>query len=69
MTQFVISLKARVLMRTDTYSYIYAVGPRFVVMPEDQEVNANGRIDLECTAKGTPTPRITWKVNNTDLPR
>ena len=44
------------------------VEPRFVVTPEEQEVNANGRIDLECAAEGTPTPRITWEVNNTDYP-
>ncbi len=44
------------------------VAPRFLVMPEDQEVTSNGRIDLECAAEGTPTPRVTWKVNNTDIP-
>ncbi len=45
-----------------------SVAPRFLVMPEDQEVTSNGRIDLECAAEGTPTPRITWKVNNTAHP-
>ena len=37
-------------------------------MPRDQEVTANGRIELECVAEGIPTPFIKWKVNNTDYP-
>ena len=51
-----------------TMCVLVLVEPRFVVTPEELEVNANGRIDLECAAEGTPTPRITWKVNNTDYP-
>ena len=44
------------------------VPPIFTLFPKDQEVTANGRIELECGAEGTPTPKITWRVNNTNYP-
>lgn len=43
-----------------------AVPPTITVLPKDQEVNANGRIELECVAEGVPTPVISWRVNNTE---
>ena len=44
------------------------VPPTFTIIPKDEEVTANGRIKLVCAAKGIPTPVITWKVNNTNIP-
>ncbi|CAH1786157.1 unnamed protein product, partial [Owenia fusiformis] len=43
------------------------VPPVIRVIPRDQEVALNGRIELECAADGTPPPSITWQVNNTYL--
>ncbi|XP_074654070.1 hemicentin-1-like [Tubulanus polymorphus] len=44
------------------------VPPTFTRLPQDQEVTANGRIELECAASGLPVPVITWKINNTVIP-
>lgn len=46
----------------------FPVPPVFTLLPEDTEVMTGGRIHLECAAEGSPTPVITWHVNNTDYP-
>ena len=47
---------------------LVSVPPVFTVIPKDQEVTANGRIELVCAAEGIPPPVISWKVNNTARP-
>ncbi|XP_064650190.1 hemicentin-1-like isoform X2 [Lineus longissimus] len=44
------------------------VPPSFTRIPQDQEVNANGRIELECAAEGIPIPVVSWQKNGTVVP-
>ncbi|PVD21525.1 hypothetical protein C0Q70_17323 [Pomacea canaliculata] len=43
------------------------VPPRFVREPQDKEVTLSSRFQLECEARGVPTPVITWTLNGQPL--
>ncbi|XP_033105528.1 hemicentin-1-like isoform X2 [Anneissia japonica] len=47
---------------------VVKVRPDFVVFPNDLELAVYEELELNCKAIGTPTPEITWKVNNTIIP-
>ena len=47
--------------------FAIAVPPKFTVIPQDQEVNTDGRIELLCHAEGIPTPNIEWMKNGTRI--
>ena len=46
---------------------MFSVPPRLVQKPRDQEVTLNSRFEMECVARGVPTPIITWKLNGRPL--
>lgn len=43
------------------------VPPRLIREPENKEVTLNSRFELECAARGVPTPIITWELNGQPL--
>ena len=49
------------------YHAVFPVPPRLTQEPRDQEVTLNNRFEMECIARGVPTPIITWKLNGRPL--
>ena len=49
------------------YRAVFSVPPRLIQEPRDQEVTLNNRFEMECIARGVPTPIITWKLNGRPL--
>ncbi|KAK7094973.1 hypothetical protein V1264_006443 [Littorina saxatilis] len=43
------------------------VPPRLIQRPRDQEVTLNSRFEMDCFARGVPTPIITWQLNGRPL--
>ncbi|KAL8608110.1 hypothetical protein ACOMHN_016565 [Nucella lapillus] len=43
------------------------VPPRLIHEPRDQEVTLDSRFELECVARGIPTPVVTWMLNGRPL--
>ncbi|XP_071947832.1 hemicentin-1-like [Antedon mediterranea] len=53
---------------SNSVALVVKVRPDFVVFPNDLELAVYEELELSCKAIGTPTPVITWKVNNTIIP-
>ncbi|XP_059151468.1 hemicentin-1-like [Physella acuta] len=54
---------------TDSQSRLVRVQvpPVFINVPRDRELTVNSRFQMSCSAKGSPTPSITWKLNGKTL--
>ncbi|KAG2469773.1 HMCN2 protein, partial [Polypterus senegalus] len=44
------------------------VRPTFIELPGDVTLNTGQRLTLSCLAGGTPTPAVSWTVNNKPIP-